>query len=77
LETTRSSEKLILIIDDESEIREILSTFFIHFGFKTKGAANGAEGLQYLKEGGTSQQYPEVILLDLNMPLMNGWDFLV
>lgn len=40
---------------------------------------NGKEALDYyigLSENTTSQNYPELIFLDLNMPIMGGWDFL-
>jgi CheY-like chemotaxis protein len=37
---------------------------------------SGAEALQYLKEVQDESKYPELIFIDINMPGMNGWEFL-
>jgi CheY-like chemotaxis protein len=48
------------------------------FAGKVKSCENGKFALEYLKEVlvNDSEQAPEIIFLDINMPVMNGWDFL-
>ncbi len=67
----RPSRPDILVIDDDAALREGLIGFFRIEGRSAVGASNGAEALFLLGK----DVRPGVILLDLNMPLMNGWDF--
>jgi len=62
----------ILIVEDEPDLRETLGELLELEGFGVAMAANGQEALQYLREIGQSC----LILLDLMMPVMNGWQFL-
>jgi CheY-like chemotaxis protein len=64
--------KSVLVIDDDNGIRDYVMQVLQDEGYRVAGAANGVEALDYLK--GQSHS-PCVILLDLTMPLMNGWDF--
>ena len=66
-----SSRPDILVIDDDATLREGLIAFFRLEGRSAVGASNGAEALFLLGKG----SLPGVILLDLNMPIMNGWEF--
>lgn len=61
----------ILVIDDDRDSREVLSELLRAQGYTTLEASNGAEGLKRLDEA------PELslILLDLMMPVMDGWEF--
>ncbi len=61
--------KHILIIDDEEEIRELLSYNLIKEGFHVSSAANGKEGLGVLAQ---SKNDIDLILLDVMMPDMDG-----
>jgi CheY-like chemotaxis protein len=61
----------VLIIDDDQESREALAEMLALKGYAVATAANGAEGLGYLRSG----QRPSAILLDLMMPFIDGWDF--
>jgi CheY-like chemotaxis protein len=61
----------ILVVDDDAALREGLIGFFRLEGRSAIGASNGAEALFLLGK----EVRPGVILLDLNMPMMNGWDF--
>lgn len=63
--------KRILIIDDEKPLREALKDKIEEAGYTTIQASDGVEGLELaLKE------HPDLILLDLLMPKMNGQDML-
>jgi CheY-like chemotaxis protein len=61
----------ILIIEDDPGIREGLQELLEDEGFLTVTAINGQEALKYL-----STQLPSIILLDLMMPIMDGFTFL-
>jgi CheY-like chemotaxis protein len=61
----------ILVIEDHNTIREGMVQALTHAGFVGIPAANGQEALDYLRSGGEAS----VILLDLRMPVMNGWTF--
>ncbi len=64
-----SSER-ILIVDDDESIRQIVRLCLTDEGFEVYEAANGQAALDALDEF-----QPEVILLDLRMPVMDGWEF--
>lgn len=63
--------KLVLIVDDDSDIRALLAEFLDVHGYTTVAFSNGLDALAYLHEG----PLPSVILLDLMMPIMNGFQF--
>ncbi len=63
----------ILVVDDDEDIREAVAEVLRGEGYATRSVANGQEALQVL-EG--ADERPELILLDLLMPVMDGWDFL-
>ncbi len=61
-----------LIIEDDTTIRAVLKRIMSKkFGFNIYQAENGAEGLKVLHETN-----PDIVLLDITMPLMNGIEFL-
>lgn len=62
----------ILIVEDEPDLRETLKDLLEYSGFEAVTAANGREGLARLAE----LDRPCLILLDLMMPVMDGWQFL-
>jgi CheY-like chemotaxis protein len=61
----------ILIVEDDSDLREMMEQLLSLEGFNPVTAANGRQALDYLRSSGT----PNVILLDLMMPVMDGWEF--
>ena len=62
----------ILVVEDDDEIRETLVCVLEQRGFNVGEARNGREALDRLHDGGDA---PRLILLDLMMPVMDGWQF--
>lgn len=67
------SRKSVLIVDDDVDIRETLAEALAERGFAVATASNGLEALGVLR---SSSARPSVILLDLMMPIMDGYGFL-
>jgi two-component system chemotaxis response regulator CheY len=65
------SEGVVFIIDDDHGIRESVSGLLDGEGYACAGFADGMEALAALRRG----LKPSVILLDIAMPRMDGWDF--
>jgi two-component system chemotaxis response regulator CheY len=65
--------KTILVVDDDVEIREALTDVLEEEGYEVRSAANGVEALAMLRRYLASP--PSLIVLDLMMPQMNGWQF--
>ncbi len=61
----------ILIVEDDSALREALAQVLSDEGYKLLSARDGLEAVNCLKRGNR----PDVILLDLSMPVVNGWEF--
>jgi two-component system response regulator VicR len=59
----------ILCIEDEHEMIDLIRLILGHRGFKVRGATSGKEGLEAIKN-----ERPDVVLLDLMMPEMDGWE---
>lgn len=67
----QDSSKLILIVEDEPPLSEILKDHFENEGFRIIVAKDGEEGL-----GLALSKKPDMILLDINLPKLNGLDML-
>lgn len=63
--------KTCLLVDDSKAIRAIVRPILINLGFEVIEAADGAEALKVCQA-----QLPTAVLLDWNMPVMNGLEFL-
>jgi two-component system, OmpR family, response regulator CpxR len=63
----------ILIAEDDADLSEMLSDLLTHEGYDVISAANGVEALHYLR---MADRHPCIILLDLMMPIMTGWEVL-
>ena len=67
-----AAEKLlILVVEDDDALREAVCETLSDEGFRAVGAMNGLHALAELQTLGR----PDLIILDLMMPVMNGWDF--
>lgn len=63
--------KKILVIDDDKHLQSDLATILQLEGYETYTADNGQEGLQ-----AAQRHHPDLILCDVNMPVLNGFDML-
>src|SRR5215470_1205194 len=61
----------ILVVEDDDDIRDSLKELLEEEGYRVDTAANGQQALVKLQE----QELPQLILLDLMMPVMDGWQF--
>ena len=61
--------ELIMIVDDEAGVRELLRDTLKIAGFETVEADNGMSALTVLRS-----HKPELIIIDINMPLMDGFE---
>ncbi len=61
----------ILVIDDDTDLRETLGELLSEEGYAPRLFENGRKALDFLRNG----VRPRLILLDLMMPEMNGWQF--
>lgn len=62
----------IVVIEDDEDLRETLRDLLEMEGFQVSTACNGLEGLRLIERSSR----PCLILLDLMMPVMDGWEFL-
>jgi CheY-like chemotaxis protein len=62
----------VLLVEDRDDFRELLAELLALEGYAVDAAANGQEGCRRLER----PPLPDLILLDLMMPVMNGWGFL-
>lgn len=63
--------KNILVVEDEEHLRKLYSSALSSRGYSVSTAENGQKGIEFLNES-----MPDLILLDLIMPVMNGCQFL-
>jgi CheY-like chemotaxis protein len=63
--------KRILVVEDDTSIRELLIELLESEGYSVQFAINGLEGIKLLKSG----EHPDLILIDLMMPVMDGYAF--
>jgi CheY-like chemotaxis protein len=62
---------VVMIVEDDDEIRELLAEMLSDGGYEVSTARNGKDALEQLRR--TSPRRPNIILLDLMMPVMDGW----
>jgi CheY-like chemotaxis protein len=70
--STGPARKVVLVVDDEQGLLEVMRFALEGEGFEVETARNGMEALQRLRTG----RSPSLVLLDLMMPVMSGWEFL-
>jgi len=67
----RRTTTSVLIVEDHDDTRRILSELLTYNGFEVRAARHGAEGLQML-----DREIPDIVILDLMMPWVNGVEVL-
>jgi len=60
---------LILIVEDSSELRRLYAEHLKHSGFDVLEAGDGEEAIRW-----TTSHAPDVVLMDLSLPVLNGWE---
>ena len=66
------NERVVMVVDDDDALRESVCELLEDDGYTAVGADGGSSALELLK---SDQHKPDLILLDLMMPGMTGWDF--
>jgi CheY-like chemotaxis protein len=61
----------VLVVDDDADMIEVIELVLQDAGYKTRSALNGQQALEAVESGGM----PSLIVLDMLMPVMNGWQF--
>jgi CheY-like chemotaxis protein len=61
----------VLVVDDDAATREMVSAFLNRSGYETEVAANGMDALEKV-----SDQLPDLIVLDIEMPILDGYETL-
>jgi CheY-like chemotaxis protein len=71
MDAGRLGSAMILVVEDDPELLSGLANLLASEGYRVRGARHGLEALGFLRGG----FLPRLILLDLMMPIMNGWQF--
>jgi len=66
----KRASAMVLVVDDESDLRQLVAELLSWHGYDVVLAQHGREALERLCE-----HCPDLVLLDLNMPVMDGWQF--
>jgi two-component system response regulator VicR len=66
---TDQKSKMILCIEDEPEMIDLIRVILTRRGFEIRGANGGKEGIEIIRT-----EHPDLVLLDLMMPEMDGWE---
>ena len=67
---SRTATRTILLVEDEADVREVCAQVLSDEGYTVHAAADGVSGMAQL------DCRPDVIILDLVMPRMDGWEFM-
>lgn len=66
---TRRERPLVLIVEDQAELRQLYAQELTLSGFDVIEAANGADAIAH-----SSEHVPDVVLMDLSLPIVDGWE---
>src|SRR5437763_2551646 len=65
----KTSKPIVLLVDDYPDAREMYAEYLEFSGFDIVQAGNGVEAIE-----GALDSHPDVILMDLSLPVMDGWE---
>jgi CheY-like chemotaxis protein len=65
------SRGLVLVVDDDEAIRDVVAEVLREEGYEVQSAENGEQALALMRSS-----HPSIVLLDLMMPVMSGWELL-
>ena len=65
----KSRRPVVLLVDDYPDAREMYAEYLVYAGFDIVQAGNGAEAIERALDS-----HPDVILMDLSLPIMDGWE---
>lgn len=65
-----NDQRTVLVMEDDAELLELVTFVLEDSGYQVQRALNGCEGLAVIARG-----MPDLILLDMKMPVMDGWEF--
>src|ERR687892_810181 len=65
----RRERPLVLIVEDQSDLRQLYVQELTLSGFDVIEAGNGADAITH-----TSERFPDVVLMDLSLPILDGWE---
>jgi CheY-like chemotaxis protein len=66
-----SQDVRVLVVDDDAATRDVVATVLEDDGYRVETASNGADALRM-----ADQYRPDAVILDVTMPVMDGWTFL-
>ena len=67
-----TAQPIVLVVDDDRDVRDAVSNVLRQAQYEVHAASNGQKALEHVRKHGV----PDLILLDLLMPVMDGWAFL-
>src|SRR6185369_12307062 len=71
-ETSPAQHTRVLVVEDDADMRGLIADLLSHEGYRVEEAVTGIDALEKTR---SSEHPPDVILLDLNLPMMDGWEF--
>jgi two-component system cell cycle response regulator DivK len=69
LQRTQRDRPLVLIVEDQLELRQLYAEHLSMCGFDVIQAGDGAAAVTH-----TTEQFPDVVLMDLSLPVVDGWE---
>lgn len=67
-----SADRFVMVVEDDRDVREAITWVLEDAGYRVVAAENGSVALGLLRDGASR---PSAIILDLMMPVMDGWQF--
>jgi CheY-like chemotaxis protein len=66
----------ILLVEDDLDLRDVLQDILENEGYDVIPAADGRQALEYLRATSSGEDVPAIVILDLMMPIVSGWEVL-